>query len=85
VVLAATSGFVSDILSPDSAVIGGLHLLTDGQWLWYSDLAHYVERYHVALDPCFVAHAQSKNWTVPQLSHADLLAMEAELFDDTAE
>jgi hypothetical protein len=42
------------MLSSTGAVIGGLHLLTDGKWLWYSDLAHYVERYHVALDPGFV-------------------------------
>ncbi|MCM2425194.1 hypothetical protein [Streptomyces sp. RKAG337] len=80
-VLAATAGLTHDVLSPDRTVIGGLSLLTDGRWLWYSDLAHYVEHHHVALDSRFIAHAQSRDWTVPQLSRQDLLAMEAALFD----
>jgi hypothetical protein len=58
VVLAATTTLARDVLSPVNAVIGGLHLLTDGRWCWYSDLAHYVERYHVALDPQFITHAR---------------------------
>ncbi|MFC8454602.1 hypothetical protein [Kitasatospora sp. NPDC057223] len=85
VVLAATAGLTHDVLSPDRTVIGGLSLLTDGQWLWYSDLAHYVEHHHVALDPRFVAHAQSRDWTVPPVSRQDLLDMEAALFDDVAD
>ncbi|MFD7454127.1 hypothetical protein [Kitasatospora sp. NPDC059827] len=84
-VLAATTTLVHDVLSPDNAVIGGLHLLTDGHWLWYSDLAHYVERHHVALDPRFIAHARSNNWTAPLVSEADLLAMEAKLLGDAAD
>ncbi|MFE6049253.1 hypothetical protein ACFQ6N_00675 [Kitasatospora sp. NPDC056446] len=83
-VLAATTTLVHDVLSPDYAVIGGLHLLTDGHWLWYSDLAHYVERHHVALDPQFIAHARSNDWTAPLLSEADLLAVEAKLLGDAA-
>ncbi len=79
-ILAATTTLVHDVLSPRNAVIGGLHLLTDGHWLWYSDLAHYVERHHVALDPRFVAHARGNHWTAPLVSNADLLAMEVKLF-----
>ncbi|MFE2916091.1 hypothetical protein ACFXI0_17050 [Kitasatospora indigofera] len=82
VVLAATAAITHDVLSPDRTVIGGLSLLTDGRWLWYSDLAHYVEHHHVALDPRFVAHAQSRDWTVPHVSRQDLMDMEAALFDD---
>ncbi|MFE0685903.1 hypothetical protein ACFW17_34580 [Streptomyces sp. NPDC058961] len=66
--LVATPSAVPDVLSESAAFIGGLHLFTDGQWLWYSDLAHYVGLYHVALDPAFVEHARSNNWTVPQVS-----------------
>ncbi|MGW2066546.1 hypothetical protein ACWCO9_39130 [Streptomyces sp. NPDC001937] len=84
-VLAATAGLTHDVLSPDRTIIGGLSLLTDGQWLWYSDLAYYVEHHHVALDAAFIAHAQSRDWTVPQLSHRDLLAMEAALLDVSSE
>ncbi|MFE7792636.1 hypothetical protein [Streptomyces sp. NPDC057460] len=80
--LAATASPVHDILSPGRELIDGLHLLTDGQWLWYSDLAHYVERYHVALDERFVQHAQAQNWTAPPLTHAELSEIEETLFDD---
>lgn len=30
-------------------------ILGDGQWVWREDLAHYVEKYRVALDPEFLA------------------------------
>ncbi|WP_405853890.1 hypothetical protein OG407_00455 [Streptomyces sp. NBC_01515] len=80
--LAATTTLARDVLSPDKAVIGGLHLLTDGHWLWYSDLAHYVEHYHVTLEPQFIAHAEANSWTVPQLDDADLLALQAVLLGD---
>ncbi|MFI9275271.1 hypothetical protein ACIGXM_31850 [Kitasatospora sp. NPDC052896] len=79
---AATTTLARDVLAPDNPVIGGLHLLTDGYWLWYSDLAHYVEHYHVALDPRFITHAQANGWTVPQLDDADLLALQAVLLGD---
>ncbi|MFJ6514974.1 hypothetical protein ACIQMO_13555 [Streptomyces sp. NPDC091406] len=83
--LAATTTLVHDVLTPENSVIGGLHLLTDGHWFWYSDLAHYVEHYHVALDPQFIAHAQAGGWTVPHLDDADLLALEALLLGDDAD
>ncbi|MFE4649771.1 hypothetical protein [Streptomyces sp. NPDC056707] len=81
-ILAATASPVHDILSPGRELIDGLHLLTDGQWFWYSDLAHYVEQYHVALDERFVQHAQGRNWAAPPLTHAELRQIEETLFDD---
>ncbi|MFF3208623.1 hypothetical protein [Streptomyces sp. NPDC002962] len=78
--LAATTTL--NVLSAGNAVIGGLHLLTDGHWLWYSNLGHYAEHYHVTLDPQFIAHAQANGWTVPQLDDADLFALEVLLGDD---
>jgi hypothetical protein len=80
--LFCTPSAVLDVLSSTGAVIGGLHLLTDGKWLWYSDLAHYVEHYHVALDPGFIEHVQSNDWTVPELGDSDLDAMLAVLVED---
>lgn len=81
-ILAATGSRVHDILSPDRELIDGLHLFTDGQWFWYSDLAHYVEQYHVALDERFVQHAQDQNWAAPTLTTAELIKIEETLFDD---
>ncbi|MFG1808201.1 hypothetical protein [Streptomyces sp. NPDC049040] len=74
-----------DVLSETGEFIGGLHLLTDGQWLWYSDLAHYVTRYHVELDLAFVEHARSHNWTVPQISEEHLETMVTLLVEEEVE
>lgn len=72
-VLAATTSGVHDVLSPSNELIGGLHLLTDGEWFWYTDLAHYVEHYHVPLEARFVDHARGRGWTPAQLSDAELV------------
>ncbi|MGW6523259.1 MULTISPECIES: hypothetical protein [unclassified Streptomyces] len=81
-VLAVTGSGVHDVLSPERELIGGLSLLTDGQWFWYSDLAHYVERYHVTLDERFIQDARSRNWSPPRLTHDDLVEIEEAMFDD---
>ncbi len=73
--MVATPSVVPDVLSETGASSGGLHLLTEGHWLWYSDLTHYVWRYHVELDPAFIEHARSDNWTVPQVGDQHLEAM----------
>ncbi|MGY5034892.1 hypothetical protein ACWC9U_29395 [Streptomyces sp. 900116325] len=80
--VAATASPVHDILRPGREPNDGLHLLSDGQWFWYSDLALYVERYHVTLDERFVQHAQAQNCTAPPLTHAELSEIEEALFDD---
>ncbi|MET8631676.1 hypothetical protein [Streptomyces sp. NPDC004680] len=72
-VLAATGSAVYDVLSPTNELIDALHLLTDGEWFWHTDLAHYVERYHVPLDDRFVDHAPLQGWSPPQLSEDELI------------
>lgn len=81
-VLAATTSRVHDVLSDRNDLIGGLHLLTDGEWFWYTDLAHYVEHYHVPLDARFVDHARGRGWTPPQLSDAELVRIGDAFFPD---
>ncbi|MER8038016.1 hypothetical protein [Streptomyces hydrogenans] len=81
-IVAVTGTRLYDVLSPERELIGGLSLLTDGQWFWYSDLAHYVERYHVTLDPRFVQHARSGNWCPPRLTEDELIEMGDALFGD---
>ncbi|MFD8396345.1 hypothetical protein ACFV2N_46030 [Streptomyces sp. NPDC059680] len=71
-VIAASGSAVYDFLSPTNEFIDGLRLLTDGEWFWYTDLAHYVERYHVLIDDRFVEHARCREWTPPQLSDTEL-------------
>ncbi|MFD8072677.1 hypothetical protein ACFV3E_08470 [Streptomyces sp. NPDC059718] len=81
-VLAVTTSAVYDVLSPDRAFIDGLSLLTDGQRFWHTDLAHYVERYHVALSDEFVRHARRLHWRPPQLTEEDLIRIADSFFDD---
>lgn len=52
--LAAAGGVVHDEIDPQGGVIGPLKVLTDGTWVWPSDLAHYVAKYHVRLPKEFI-------------------------------
>ncbi|MGK5554789.1 hypothetical protein ACSNOI_24550 [Actinomadura kijaniata] len=81
-ILAATGARVVDVLSSGAEVIGGLALLTDGEWLWYSDLAHYVERYHVRLESEFVERVRRLEGTPPRVSRDRLLELEELLGND---
>ncbi|MET9887421.1 hypothetical protein ABZZ20_30645 [Streptomyces sp. NPDC006430] len=81
-VIAASGSAVYDFLSPTNQLIDGLHLLTDGEWFWYTDLAHYVERYHVAVDGRFVDHARLRGWVPAQLSDDQLVQIADTFFPD---
>ncbi|GAA3835875.1 hypothetical protein ACFS5L_42105 [Streptomyces phyllanthi] len=81
-VLAATTSRVHDILSPTKELIDGLRLLTDGEWFWYTDLAHYVGRYHVPVDVRFVDHARRRGWVPPRLSDSELIRLEGTFVPD---
>ncbi|WP_329111997.1 hypothetical protein [Streptomyces sp. NBC_01353] len=84
-VLAATGSVVHDVLSPTNELIDRLHLLTDGEWFWHTDLAHYVERYHVPVDARFVEHARLRGWSPLQLSDAELIRIAEAFFPDDEE
>ncbi|BBN93943.1 hypothetical protein DEIGR_102574 [Deinococcus grandis] len=58
---------------PERRPIEGLALLTDGEWIWPSDLVHYVQHYAVAVPIQFVAHMQAQNWTPKQLTTQELM------------
>jgi hypothetical protein len=48
-----------DPLDAAQAHPGGSSLMSDGRWVWRADLAYYVHRYRVALDPEFVRDVRS--------------------------
>ncbi|GAA0954963.1 hypothetical protein [Actinocorallia libanotica] len=79
-VLVASPSRTRDVLSPTGEVIGGFAVLTDGFWVWYSDLPHYVERYHVELDPRFVSDVRTRRGAVPSLSEAELMDLAQAVF-----
>lgn len=66
--LIASPGFSRDVLSPEK-IIGPLAMLTDGEYVWPSDLAYYVEHYRVKLPRHFLEHIKERNWLI---GHVDL-------------
>ncbi|MFJ2191222.1 hypothetical protein ACIOJE_25380 [Kitasatospora sp. NPDC087861] len=75
-VLATTGQRVFDVLSDEKHDAGSLAIITDGVWMWPGDLAYYVRKYNIALPESFVGHAESLNWTPPELSRSELLLIE---------
>lgn len=61
-----TLGLSRDVfVSDDEKIIGPLRLLTDGNWVWPSDLEYYLENYHIELSLSFVNHVRQNHWMVP--------------------
>jgi hypothetical protein len=48
-------------------------LLSDGEWFWRADLAHYMIKYGLALEDDFLTTAKRNRWTAPVLSDQELL------------
>lgn len=44
-----------DVLSDARTIIGPVHFLTDGEWVWPESLSYYVNKYDVTLPSDFVA------------------------------
>jgi hypothetical protein len=68
-----------DFPSPRHEIIGSLALRTDGEFLWPSDLAHYVEKYRVSLPADFLRHIEMLDWQVPAVDISALTAIVAAL------
>ena len=83
-VLAAAACLVHDELDPARPAIGGLALLTDGQWMWRSDLHHYLERYHLDLDPRFLDHTREHHWQPAPVTDAQLHAIAEAMTSENA-
>ncbi len=76
VVLCVTAALVSDVLDESKGIIGNLEILTDGIWVWPSDLLYYVKFYHVVLDASFMEHIKKNEWTIPNREDIDLSGLE---------
>jgi hypothetical protein len=61
--LAATPGWVDDVLKPDNKHIGSPNLMTDGEWMWPLDLAYYVRQYSAAPPAEFIRHMELSQWS----------------------
>lgn len=71
-----TAGLVSDVLNESKGVIRNLEILTDGMWVWPSDLSYYVKFYHIELDTHFLEHIKKNEWTIPNKKDIDLSKLE---------
>ncbi|WP_285639504.1 hypothetical protein [Lentzea sp. NBRC 102530] len=72
---AVSTSVVVDVLSEERVEIGRLATLTDGTWLWPTDLAHYVRRYNVSVPAEFVAHAAALGWEPPEVTWEQIVAI----------
>ena len=74
-VLAATGTIARDVLTDEPHPIGPLSLLTDGVWVWLSDLQYYVGTYDVTLPEEFLAHARLTGGPPRELTREELSAL----------
>ncbi|WP_157982559.1 hypothetical protein [Nocardiopsis sp. FIRDI 009] len=65
-VVAAATRVLFDVLDEECPAICSLSVLTDGVWLWPSDLSYYVRECNVRLPGRFVRHAEATGW-VPMI------------------
>lgn len=57
-------------------------LVTDGTWYWREDLAHYVEKYDLALDARFLAEVASRAYEHPALTREETTSVARAVIDD---
>lgn len=68
----ASGGVTHDVLDPeDPRPRLKLSILTDGRWVWPSDLAHYVRVYGVAVPQVFIDDGDARQWRVPILTREE--------------
>ncbi|MEV7686430.1 hypothetical protein ACFW1F_22570 [Streptomyces bungoensis] len=60
----STMGAERDVLTGDEWITGAGSLVTDGTWLWPTDLVHYVRRHHAVLPQEFLDHIRTNDYTV---------------------
>ena len=60
-------GVTFDVLD-GSGPIGSGTILTDGEWAWPDDLAHYLETYHIELPESFLETIAAADFVPPVLT-----------------
>ncbi|WP_282205350.1 hypothetical protein [Kitasatospora fiedleri] len=75
----ASPGWVDDLLNDQARNICQCANLTDGSWMWPSELAYYVETYHVELPADFLDHMASHGWITPEVGDEVLERLDEEL------
>jgi hypothetical protein len=68
-----------DWFDPSHKIMDGPTVVTDGEWYWRIDLAHYVGRHHLRLPADFLARIRDNDYTVPDLDEPTLIAISDEI------
>lgn len=68
-------GWVDDLLNVQARRICRYSALTDGFWVWSSDLVYYLRTYHVVLPDEFLTHMASRDWVTPEIDDAEMDAI----------
>ena len=70
--LIAAMDVQDDVFDPSQQILNGSSILTDGQWLWRQDYAHYVSRHDVEVPAEFLALIRSRDYAVPEVDDPTL-------------
>ncbi|WP_234367425.1 hypothetical protein [Streptomyces pluripotens] len=79
-----TMGAERDVIADDVWITGAGSLVTDGTFVWPTELAYYVQRHHVALLPEFAAHIRARNYISPEVPREQALAIFDECLGENA-
>jgi hypothetical protein len=75
-VVLAIMEYTTDILDPKFGTSGGSGILTDGEYYWRGDAAHYVERYGVGLDQEFLWRIIELDGEPPRLTADEIIEVD---------
>lgn len=73
-VLIDVMDIADDPFEPTRQIMNGSTVLTDGDWLWRKDFAHFVRRHRVAVPETFLALVRERDYVVPDRDVAELTA-----------
>jgi hypothetical protein len=78
--LIAAMDVQDDVFDPADQILNGSSVLTDGEWLWRQDFAHYVGRHHVEVPADFLELIRRRGYAMPAVPDPtlDRCAAEAE-------
>lgn len=75
-IYAMSAGVAFDYFQrPKRHAINSLVLLTDGIWLWPSDLAYYIRHYHVSIPEALGHYMKAQGWELPSLDREEIIAL----------
>lgn len=66
-----------DVVSGQGLIRGGSSVLTDGEWVWRWDLAHYVRSYDLQLSEDFLSSIMRNSFLIPAVNLERLIEISA--------